>query len=368
MSRFPMPHARAGPAHSGRSALQRPLAGGMTDRLLRGMRIQNRDTSMSTHHTTPDFGDPMLALALARVCEAAALASAGQIGRGDERAADQAAVNAMREQLNRLDIAGTVVIGEGERDAAPMLFIGEQVGTGRGPAVDIALDPLEGTTLTAKDMPGAMTVIAMGPRGGMLHAPDVYMDKLAVGPEYEEGVVTLDMSPAERVEALAAAKGCRPSELTLCILERPRHEAMIAQVRATGAAIRLISDGDVAGVMHCSETGTTGVDMYMGSGGAPEGVLAAAALKCMGGQIFGRLLFRNEDERARAARAGIEDLDRVYSRDDMVRGEVIFAATGVTGGTLLPGIRRGPGWVEATTLLMCSSTGSERRMQYRRRI
>jgi fructose-1,6-bisphosphatase II / sedoheptulose-1,7-bisphosphatase len=310
------------------------------------------------------FDDRMLSLGLARVSEAAAIASAALIGRGDEKAADQAAVNAMRQQLNLLDIAGTVVIGEGERDEAPMLFIGEEVGTGRGPAVDIALDPLEGTTLTAKDMPNALTVIAMGPRGSLLHAPDVYMDKLAIGPGFAPGVVSLDMSPTERVQALAAARGCAASDITVCILERPRHEAMIAEVRASGAAIRLISDGDVAGVMHCAESALTGIDMYMGSGGAPEGVLAAAALKCMGGQIFGRLLFRNDDERGRAAKAGITDLDRVYTRDEMVTRDVIFAATGVTGGSLLPRLRRSPGWVETTTLLMRSKTGSVRRMQY----
>ncbi|MQQ08886.1 class II fructose-bisphosphatase [Epibacterium sp. SM1979] len=315
--------------------------------------------------STPEFHDRMLSLGLARVAEQAALASASLIGRGDEKAADQAAVNAMREQLNLLDIAGVVVIGEGERDEAPMLYIGEEVGTGKGPGVDIALDPLEGTTLTAKDMPNALTVIAMGPRGSMLHAPDTYMDKLAIGPGYEEGVVTLDMSPRERVEALAKAKGCAPSDITVCILERPRHEAMIAEVRETGASIRLITDGDVAGVMHCAESEITGIDMYMGSGGAPEGVLAAAALKCMGGQIFGRLLFRNDDEKGRAAKAGITDLDRIYSRDEMVTQDVIFAATGVTGGSLLPALKRSPGWVETTTLLMRSKTGSVRRMSYR---
>ena len=315
--------------------------------------------------TQPEFHDRLLSLGLARVAEQAALASASMIGRGDEKAADQAAVNAMREQLNLLEIAGVVVIGEGERDEAPMLFIGEEVGTGNGPGVDIALDPLEGTTLTAKDMPNALTVIAMGPRGSMLHAPDVYMDKLAIGPGYAEGVVSLDMSPAERVNALAAAKGCAPSDITVCILERPRHEAMIEEVRGTGASIRLITDGDVAGVMHCAEADTTGIDMYMGEGGAPEGVLAAAALKCMGGQIFGRLLFRNDDERGRAAKAGITDLNRIYSRDDMVTADVIFAATGVTGGSLLPAIKRTPGWLETTTLLMRSKSGSVRRMTYR---
>ena len=316
--------------------------------------------------STPiDFNDRMLSLGLARVAEQAAIASADWIGRGDEKAADQAAVNAMREQLNKLDIKGVVVIGEGERDQAPMLFIGEEVGTGNGPGVDIALDPLEGTTLTAKDMPNALTVIAMGPRGSMLHAPDVYMDKLAVGPGYAEGVVTLDMSASERVKALAKAKGCLPSDITVCILERPRHEEMIVEVRATGASIRLITDGDVAGVMHCAEPHLTGIDMYMGSGGAPEGVLAAAALKCMGGQIYGRLLFRNDDERGRAAKAGITNLDKVYTRDEMVTADVIFAATGVTGGTLLPGIKREVGWITTETLLMRSKTGSVRRMNYR---
>ncbi|NQY61366.1 class II fructose-bisphosphatase [Cognatishimia sp.] len=315
--------------------------------------------------TQPEFHDRMLSLGLARVAEQAALASASLIGRGDEKAADQAAVNAMREQLNLLDIAGVVVIGEGERDEAPMLYIGEEVGSGNGPGVDIALDPLEGTTLTAKDMPNALTVIAMGPRGSMLHAPDVYMDKLAIGPGYPEGIVTLDMSPATRVSALATAKGCLPKDITVCILERPRHEAMIEEVRATGASIRLITDGDVAGVMHCAESATTGIDMYMGEGGAPEGVLAAAALKCMGGQIYGRLLFRNDDERGRAHKAGITDLDRVYARDDMVTADVIFAATGVTGGSLLPAIKRTPGWLETTTLLMRSKSGSVRRMTYR---
>ncbi len=313
----------------------------------------------------PEFHDRMLSLGLARVAEQAAIASAALIGNGDEKAADQAAVNAMREQLNLLDIAGVVVIGEGERDEAPMLFIGEEVGTGNGPGVDIALDPLEGTTLTAKDMPNALTVIAMGPRGSMLHAPDTYMDKLAIGPGYSEDVVSLEMSPKERVEALAKAKGCDTSDITVCILERPRHEEMIAEVRATGASIRLITDGDVAGVMHCAEAEETGIDMYMGRGGAPEGVLAAAALKCMGGQMWGRLVFRNDDERARAAKTGITDLDRIYSRDEMVTQDVIFAATGVTGGSLLPRIKRTPGWIETETLLMRSKSGSVRRMTYR---
>ncbi|WP_333685231.1 class II fructose-bisphosphatase [Pontibaca methylaminivorans] len=312
-----------------------------------------------------DFDDRLLSLGLARVAEQAALAAAPLIGRGDEKAADQAAVNAMREQLNMLDIRGVVVIGEGERDEAPMLFIGEEVGTGQGPGVDIALDPLEGTTLTAKDMPNALTVIAMGPRGSMLHAPDVYMEKLAIGPGFAPGVVSLDMAPAERVEALARARGCAARDITVCILERPRHAAMIAEVRRTGAAIRRIPDGDVAGVIHCADPDATGIDMYMGQGGAPEGVLAAAALKCMGGQIMGRLVFRNADEEARADKAGITDLDRVYTRDDLVRDDVIFAATGVTDGNLLSGIRREPGWRTTETLLMRSKSGSVRRMQYR---
>ncbi|MEM6409234.1 MAG: class II fructose-bisphosphatase [Pseudomonadota bacterium] len=311
------------------------------------------------------FQDRMLSLGLARVSEAAALASAKLIGRGDEKAADQAAVNAMREQLNMLDIAGVVVIGEGERDEAPMLYIGEEVGTGKGPEVDIALDPLEGTTLTAKDMPNALTVIAMGPRGSMLHAPDVYMDKLAVGPGYRDGVVTMDMSPAERVNALAAAKGCSTSDITVCVLERPRHEDVIEQIRSTDAAIRLITDGDVAGIIHCAEAAKTGIDMYMGSGGAPEGVLAAAALKCMGGQMYGRLTFRNDDERGRAKKAGITNLDRVYTRDDMVTDDVIFAATGVTDGSILAGIHREVGFMTTETILMRSKTGSVRRMTYR---
>ncbi|MGR3504016.1 class II fructose-bisphosphatase [Pseudaestuariivita sp.] len=312
-----------------------------------------------------DFNDRMLSLGLARVAEQAAIASADWIGRGDEKAADQAAVNAMRDQLNRLEIKGVVVIGEGERDEAPMLYIGEEVGTGDGPGVDIALDPLEGTTLTAKDMPNALTVIAMGPRGSMLHAPDVYMDKLAIGPGFRPGVVTLDMSPAERVSNLAAAKGCSTNDITVCVLERPRHEEMLSELRGTGCAIRMITDGDVAGVMHCAEPEQTGIDMYMGSGGAPEGVLAAAALKCMGGQIFGRLLFRNDDEKGRAKAAGITNFDRVYTRDDMVTEDVIFAATGVTGGSLLPGIKREVGWLTTETILMRSKTGSVRRVIYR---
>lgn len=313
------------------------------------------------------FSDRMLSLGLARVSEAAAIASARLIGRGDEKAADQAAVDAMRTQLNMLDIRGTVVIGEGERDEAPMLYIGEEVGSGTGPAVDIALDPLEGTTLTAKDMPNALAVIAMGPRGSMLHAPDVYMDKLAIGPGYAPGTVSLNMAPAERVHKLATAKGVAPQDITVCILERPRHQELIAEVRGTGAAIRLITDGDVAGVIHCAEAEKTGIDMYMGSGGAPEGVLAAAALKCMGGQIEGRLLFRDDDEKGRAHKAGITDLDRIYQLDDMVTEHVIFAATGVTDGSILKGAHRIGDYLETETILMRSKTGSVRRLLYRQK-
>ena len=314
------------------------------------------------------FHDRMLSLGLARVTESAALASAKLIGRGDEKAADQAAVDAMRDELNKLEINGTVVIGEGERDEAPMLYIGENVGQGQGPEVDIALDPLEGTTLTAKDMPNALAVIAMGPRNTMLHAPDVYMDKLAIGPGFKSDIVTLDMTPTERIKTLANAKNCEVSDITVCILERPRHEDLIEEVRHIGASIRLITDGDVAGVMHCAEAQKTGIDIYMGSGGAPEGVLAAAALKCMGGQIQGRLIFRNSDEEKRAINAGIENLDKIYTRDEMVKADVIFAATGVTDGSLLSGIKRGTDFIETNTMLMRSKTGSVRYLNYRQKI
>ena len=312
-----------------------------------------------------EFDDTMLSLGLARVAEQAALACRPLIGRGDEKAADQAAVNAMREELGKLDIAGVVVIGEGERDEAPMLYIGEEVGTGNGPGVDIALDPLEGTTITAKAMPNALTVISMAPRGTMLHAPDVYMDKLAIGPGYPVDVVSLDMTPTERVDALAKAKGVAPSDITVCVLERPRHQDTITELRGIGASVYLIGDGDVAGVIHCSDAETTGIDMYMGSGGAPEGVLAAGALKCLGGQIWGRLLFRNDDEAGRAAKAGITDLDRIYARDEMVTDDVIFAATGVTTGSMVAGLKTGSSYMETDTMLLRSKTGERRRMTCR---
>lgn len=315
----------------------------------------------------PIFHDRMLSLGLARVSEQAAIAAAKLVGQGDEKAADQAAVDAMRRQLNLLEIKGVVVIGEGERDEAPMLYIGEEVGTGKGPGVDIALDPLEGTTLCAKDMPNSLAVIAMGPRGSMLHAPDVYMDKLAIGPGYATDVVSLEMTPTERVKALAKAKGTDTRGVMVCVLERPRHEKLIDEIRSTGARIRLITDGDVAGVIHCAEAAKTGIDMYMGSGGAPEGVLAAAALKCMGGQMWGRLLFRNDDERGRAKKAGITDLDKIYARDEMVTQDVIFSATGVTDGSIVAGARRDGEWLETETILMRSKTGSLRRILYRQR-
>ncbi|WP_018631849.1 class II fructose-bisphosphatase [Neomegalonema perideroedes] len=314
---------------------------------------------------TPEFKDRLLSLGLARVSEAAAIAAAKLMGRGDEKAADAAAVDAMRDQLNQLEIKGVVVIGEGERDEAPMLYIGEEVGAGNGPEVDIALDPLEGTTLAAKAMPNALTVIAMAPRGSLLHAPDVYMDKIAVGPGYPKDVVSLDATPEENVRALAKAKGVSPEGISVCVLERPRHEALISALRSTGAGVRLITDGDVAGVIHTADAENSGVDMYIGSGGAPEGVLAAAALKCMGGQIQGRLLFRNDAERGRARKAGIEDLNRIYRLDDMVRADVIFAATGVTDGSFLRGARRTRTHMETETVLMRSKTGSVRRMSYR---
>ena len=274
----------------------------------------------------------------------------------------------MRAQLNMLDINGVVVIGEGERDEAPMLFIGEKVGSGSGPGTDIALDPLEGTTLTAKDMPNALSVIAMGPRGSMLHAPDVYMDKLAIGPGYSKDVVHLDMSPTERVKALAKEKKCTVKEITVCVLERPRHNELIGELRQAGARIRLITDGDVAGIIHCTESAITGVDMLMGLGGAPEGVLAASALKCLGGQIQGRLIFRTNDERKRAEKAGIKDMNQIYSLDDMVTKEVIFAASGVTDGSILKGARVIGNMLETDTILMRSKTGSIRRLNYRQKI
>lgn len=307
----------------------------------------------------PTYMDRNLAMELARVSEAAALAASVLVGRGNEKQADQVAVDAMRKALNVLDIRGTVVIGEGERDEAPMLFIGEEVGTGRGPRVDIALDPLEGTTITARGGNNALAVVAMAEHGGFLHAPDVYMDKIAVGGGLPDNVVDLDATPEENLRNLAKAKKAEVADLQVCILERPRHQELIARVRETGARIMLIGDGDVSGVIATSEA-SSGLDLYMGSGGAPEGVLAAAALQCIGGQMQGRLLFRNDDERSRAARAGITDLNRKYSMDELAHGDIMFAATGVTNGTMLRGVRRFTGGAYTHTVVMRSKTGTVR--------
>ncbi len=303
--------------------------------------------------------DRNLALDAARVTEAAAIAAERLAGCGDEKAADQVAVDAMRTALNQLDISGTIVIGEGERDEAPMLYIGEKVGTGHGPAVDIALDPLEGTTLTAKAMANALAVVAFAPGGGMLHAPDTYMDKIAIGPGYAAGLVDLDASPADNVMALAKAKGVTPDKITACVLDRPRHKDIIASLRSVGARVHLISDGDVAGVMNTADP-TTGIDIYIGQGGAPEGVLACAALKCVGGQFQGRLVFRNEDEKARARRLGLKDadFDRKYALDELVRGDAVFSATGVTDGALLDGVKIRDGYIHTHTVVMTSATGT----------
>ncbi len=306
-----------------------------------------------------DKMDRNLALEAVRVTEAAALAASRLMGRGDERAADQVAVDAMRNALNSLDIAGTVVIGEGERDEAPMLYIGEEVGTGKGPKIDIALDPLEGTTITAKGLTNALAVVAMAEHGGFLNSPDVYMDKIAVGGGLPDGVVDIDNEPAENLANLAKAKGCEVEDLVACILDRPRHEELIKKVRDAGARIMLISDGDISGVMATSEE-SSGVDIYLGSGGAPEGVLAASALRCIGGQMQGRLIFRNDDERGRAERCGITDFDRKYELLDLASGDVMFAATGVTNGTMLRGVRRFSGGAKTHSLVMRSKSGTVR--------
>jgi fructose-1,6-bisphosphatase II / sedoheptulose-1,7-bisphosphatase len=310
--------------------------------------------------------DRVLTLEIARVTEAAAIAASRQVGRGDERAADQAAVDAMRRALNHLNIDGKVVIGEGERDEAPMLYIGEKVGTGDGPSVDIALDPLEGTTLTAKAMANALAVIAIARAGCLLHAPDVYMDKIAVGGGYPNDVIDLDADPIENVRTLAKAKGVPVEEITVCVLDRPRHATILGKLRDAGARVLLISDGDVAGVIATTDP-ATGIDMYIGQGGAPEGVLAAAALRCIGGQIQTRLVFRNDDERHRAERAGIQDLARKYTLQDMVRGDVIFAATGVTDGSMLDGVHIAPSHLSTHTVVMRGSTGTVRWIKARHR-
>src|SRR5579862_3126960 len=302
--------------------------------------------------------DRNLALEAVRVTEAAAIAASEEVGRGNEKAADRTAVDAMRKALNGLPIDGTVVIGEGERDEAPMLYIGEKVGAG-GTKIDIALDPLEGTTITAKGGQNALAVVAMASEGGFLNAPDVYMDKIAVGGGLPEGVVDLDATPAENLKNLAKAKKMEMSDLVACILDRPRHAELIAKVREAGARIMLISDGDVSGVIATSRA-DSGVDLYMGSGGAPEGVLAAAALRCIGGHMQGRLLFRNDDERGRAKRMGVTDFNRKYGLLDLARGEVMFAATGVTNGTMLQGVRRFHGGAVTHSMVMRSQSGTVR--------
>ena len=303
--------------------------------------------------------DRNLSLEAVRVTEAAAIAAIAWMGRGDEHAADQAAVDAMRTALNGLSIDGTVVIGEGERDEAPMLFIGEKVGTGKGPKVDIALDPLEGTTITATGGSNALAVLALAEDGGFLHAPDTYMEKIAVGAGLPDDLIDLDDTPGRNLANLARAKGCELSDLVALILERPRHEELIAKTRESGARIRLIRDGDVAGIIATSRP-ETGIDIYMGSGGAPEGVLAAAALQCIGGQMMGRLIFRNDDERARASRMGITDFNVRYSLDALAHGDIAFAATGVTSGWMLKGVEMRAHGITTQSMVMRSKTGTVR--------
>jgi fructose-1,6-bisphosphatase II / sedoheptulose-1,7-bisphosphatase len=309
-----------------------------------------------------DFMDRNLALEAVRVTEAAALAASRLIGRGDKDGADQAAVDAMRDALNSLNISGRVVIGEGERDEAPMLYIGEQVGRG-GPKIDIALDPLEGTDITAKGGPNALAVLAMADEGGFLNAPDVYMDKLAVGPNVDPKILDLDAPMGDLLKKIAKEKGQKIEDLMVCILDRPRHEKLINDVRAAGARITLIQDGDVSAVIATTDP-ETGIDVYVGNGGAPEGVLAAAALQCIGGSILGRLVFRNPDEIARAEKWGIRDLKKVYTTNDLAKpGNVMFAATGVTDGTMLRGVRRFPGGAKTSTIIMRSKSGTVRKVE-----
>ncbi len=305
--------------------------------------------------------DRSFVLEMVRVTEAAAMAAAKWIGRGDEKAADAAAVEAMRGALNDIAIRGRVVIGEGERDEAPMLFIGEEVGSGSGPEIDIALDPLEGTTITAKAGPNALAVMAISERGCLLNAPDVYMDKIAIGGGFAPGVVDLDNSPADNIKAVAKAKGCKVEEVRACVLDRPRHAELIKALREIGCGVMLIPDGDVAGIIATTNPGETGVDIYLGQGGAPEGVLAAAALRCTDGQMQGRLVFRNDEERARARRWGVEDLDRKYSAEELAHGDIIFAATGVTNGSFLDGVhRRRDGVLTTHSVVMRAATRTVR--------
>jgi fructose-1,6-bisphosphatase II / sedoheptulose-1,7-bisphosphatase len=317
---------------------------------------------MSSITIQPEFVlERILTLEIVRVTERAAVSAARLRGLGQEKAADQAAVDAMRRELNHLPIDGTVVIGEGELDEAPMLYIGEKVGNKQGPKVDIAVDPLEGTTLCAKNMPGAIATLAMADAGTLLHAPDVYMDKVAIGPGYPKGVVDLDAPPQENILALAKAKGVKPEAITAILLDRPRHADIIAAVRKTGAAVSLISDGDVAGVIHCAEP-KTGIDIYLGIGGAPEGVLAAAALRCIGGQMQTRLVLDTEERRERAKKMGIKDPRKKFEIEDMVKGDCLFAATGVTSGAMLNGVKFGKEVIETETVVMRSVTGTVRRV------
>ncbi|MBX8799404.1 class II fructose-bisphosphatase [Pseudochrobactrum asaccharolyticum] len=314
---------------------------------------------------TPQGLDRILTLELVRVTERAAVAAARLRGRGDEKAADQVAVDAMRKELNRLPISGTVVIGEGERDEAPMLYIGEEVGTRNGPEVDIALDPLEGTTICAKNLPNSLAVVAIAEKGNLLYAPDVYMQKIAVGPGYPRGVVDIDASATENLHALAKAKGVKVNEITACIMDRPRHARLIEEVRATGAAIRLIGDGDVAGVMHTTNPDETGIDIYIGIGGAPEGVLAAAALRCIGGQMQGRLQFNSDEQIARALKMGITDPNKVYLMEEMAKGDVLFAATGVTDGNMLSGVKFARDYIQTHTIVMRAQSQTVREIKAR---
>lgn len=316
---------------------------------------------MTTNQSSADAGlTRELSMELARVTERAAVAAARLRGRGDEKAADQVAVDAMRAELNRLPIRGTVVIGEGERDEAPMLYIGEEVGTGEGPEVDIALDPLEGTTICAKNMPNSLAVISMATKGTLLFAPDVYMDKIAIGPGYPDGLVDIDASPEDNIKALAQAKGVPVEEITACILDRPRHAKILEAVRSTGAAVRLIGDGDVAGVIYTTDPDETGVDLYMGTGGAPEGVLAASALRCVGGQMQGRLILDTDEKAARAAKMGVSDPTKAYAMNELASGDVLFAATGVTDGDMLKGVKFNKNYIQTETIVMRSSSRTVR--------
>jgi len=307
----------------------------------------------------PSQLDRMLTMEMARVVEAAAGAAARERGQGDEKRADQVAVDAMRTELNNLPISGRIVIGEGERDEAPMLYIGEEVGMG-GPEVDIALDPLEGTTICAKNQPNSLAVIAIAERGKLLYAPDVYMDKIAIGPGYAPGTINIDATPTENLNAVAKAKGVKVSEVSTCVMDRPRHSKLIEEIRAAGAAVRLIGDGDVAGIIHTTEPEETGIDLYMGIGGAPEGVLAAAALRCTGGQMQGRLILDSQEKIERAGRMGVSDPDKAYTMDEMAQGDVLFAACGVTDGNMLKGVKFARDHIMTDTVCMRSSTGTIR--------